>query len=269
MIERIPEIVVEGKPLGRHIDHDARAAARPFEGERIAVTSVTWTRHAPILDQGQVGSCTGNAMTGALATSPLYDDLPAGHPALNETEALHLYSAAEVIDGNGPYPPNDDGSTGPSVAQAAENAHLISGYKHYIDLDSALQALMAGPVLFGTNWYSSFDTPDASGEVRITSRAYVRGGHEYVAREYDAAMDLIGCDNSWGEGYGVKGRFYISGATMRRLLSENGDCTAPAPLAAPAPTPTPTPTPVPTPTPTPKPQPSIWQEILQIIFGWV
>src|SRR6185437_16448546 len=103
-LDRIPEIVVPGKRLGRHIHLEARMLARPYAGPRKAITSVQHVRHIPILDQGDVGSCTGNAATGALGTSPVFDALPGKHIALDENEALRLYSAAEVIDGDGPYP---------------------------------------------------------------------------------------------------------------------------------------------------------------------
>jgi hypothetical protein len=256
-IHRITEYAVAGKRLGRHVDHHAHAAARPFAGPRQAITSVTWPRNIPILDQGDVGSCTGNAMTGALGTGPLYASLPIGHPSLTEAEALALYSAAEVIDGSGPYPPNDDGSTGPSVARAAENAGLIAGSRTFTDIDSVLQALMLGPVIVGVNWYSSFDNPGADGTVAISKSAYVRGGHEIVARVVDAPGQVIGLDNSWGTSFGVEGSFKMSFGTLTRLLAEQGDCTAFTPLGPPAP-PAPTPTPTPTPTPAPRPPKPDW-----------
>jgi len=240
-IQRIEEIVVPGKRLGRHVDARLRQLARPYPGARRAVASVTWPRSIPILNQGDVGSCTGNAMTGALGTAPLFAALPKGL-MLDEAAALRLYSQAEIIDGDGPYPPNDNGSTGPSVAKAAEDDGLISGFSHYTDLDSALQALMDGPVMIGSNWYTSFDDPAGDGTVTIAEGATVRGGHEYEARILDAEAQMIGCDNSWGTSYGVGGSFRMSFATLERLLSEGGDCTAPQPLKAPAP-PAPSPAP--------------------------
>lgn len=257
-ITRIEEVVVPGKRLGRHVDARLRQLARPYEGPAATISSVTWERYIPILDQGNVGSCTGNAMTGALGTGPLYRALPAGHPVLDENEALKLYSEAETIDGDGPYPPNDNGSTGPSVATAAGDDGLIAGFSHYADLNSTLLALQDGPVILGVNWYSSFDTPMPDGTVSISADAYVRGGHEVLARSVDAAAQVIGLDNSWGTSYGVNGSFRMSYATLERLLSEQGDTTAPQPLKAPVPNP---PQPVP-----PKPKkPSWWDEFIQWI----
>jgi hypothetical protein len=247
--ERIPEQVVPGKRLGRHIRHDSRSLAYLHQPEpgRAAVSQL-WPRHIPILDQGDVGSCTGNAEVGADGTGPLFDALPAGHPALNEAEALRIYSAAETIDGDGPYPPNDNGSSGLSVAQAAKAAGLISGYTHCLAVTAMVSALQSGPVIIGINWYDSFDRPDkSSGLISVSPNAYVRGGHEVLVRGVDVTSQRFHADNSWGTSYGVNGSFQFSWATMSRLLAEQGDCTVLLPLSVPAPVPTPTPTPTPVP----------------------
>ena len=246
-IQRIPELPGAGR-LGRHAFYDPRRAAYPYQVPvEVPVTSRTWTRHIGILDQGNVGSCTGNALVGALGTDPLVGALPNGHPALNETEALRIYSEAEIIDGDGPYPPNDNGSTGQSVCKAAKNDGLISGYTWCQDETGILAALMAGPVGLGINWYSSFDSPDPEGIVSLPATAAIRGGHEIVAREVDVTRQLIGCDNSWGTGWGMAGRFYLPYVIVTRLMAEDGDCVVPLPLTAPAPVPVPPPGPAPTP----------------------
>ena len=236
-IEVLVETVVPGKRLGRHIDHNARAWAKPFAGPLKAVQSVSWPRPGSgILDQGNVGSCTGNATVGALSTDPIYPALPANHPVLNEAEALKIYSAAEVIDGDGPYPPQDNGSTGPSAAKAAQNAGLIKGYNHYLDINSTLQALQLGPVIIGLSWYTSFDTPSSAGLISIAKGATVRGGHEVVVRSYDASTNLLGFDNSWGVGeWTADGSGFMSVATFTTLLAQGGDTTAFVPLSAPVP----------------------------------
>lgn len=243
--KHIPEEIVPGKRLGRHIRHDSRSLQYLYNAPRRAVVAQLWTRHIPILDQGDLGSCTGNAITGALGTSPDYDGLPAGFPALNEAEAVKLYSAATALDSYpGTYPPQDTGSDGPSAAKAAQKAGFISGYTHCTDLASMEQALQTGPVIVGVNWYSSFDTPSSNGTVAISKSAYVRGGHEFVVRGIDPATQMFHADNSWGTSYGVAGSFQFSYATMTQLLAEEGDCTCPVPLSVAPPTPQP-PTPNP------------------------
>jgi hypothetical protein len=252
IVRRIPENIVPGRRLGRHVNHDDRSLAYALP-EADTVVSVQWPRVIPVLDQGDVGSCTGNACTGVLGTQPDDGDLAAQLAAglvLDESEALTLYSAAEVIDGDGPYPPNDNGSSGLSVAKAAKAAGLCSGYLHALSVAAAHTAVQAGPFMVGSDWYTSFDTPDTDGIVSIAPDATVRGGHEYECIGYDAPSDLWHLVNSWGTSYGVAGHFYYSTATLTQLLASDGDVTSLVPLSKPTPVPTPVPAPTP-PAPTP------------------
>lgn len=254
---QIPEIIVEGKRLGRHVNHDDRSLQYLLP-EADQVLTIRWTRDIPVLDQGDVGSCTGNACTGILGTLPDYADLSAKLAAglvLDENEALRLYSAAEVIDGDGPYPPNDNGSSGLSVAKAAQAAGLCSGYVHALTIAAAHTAIQTGPFMVGSDWYTSFDTPDGNGLVAIAPGATVRGGHEYECIGYNATTDLWEFVNSWGTSFGVAGHFFYSTATFQALLNTQGDVTALVPLSQPAPVPVPAPTPPIAPPPPVPPQP--------------
>lgn len=241
--QRYTEIPVPGKPLGRHAAHDSRSLAYPYRAtEPVPITSITHERHAPIFDQSDLGDCVGQAFTGAAATSPVFDALPAAHPALNEEEAAALYSAATRLDAfPGAWPPEDTGTDSVSGAKAAQQAGFISGYLHAATTDDVLQALMTGPVCIGSNWWSSMDNPGGDGVVEITAGAQIRGGHEYLARRIDAERQLIWCDNSWGTSYGMGGSFCFTYATLARLLAEDGDATVPVPISAPAPVPVPVP----------------------------
>jgi hypothetical protein len=185
--QRIPELVVPGKRLGE--------ARSPRPASRCATCcrrrdsqSVEWERHIPILDQGNLGSCTGNALVGALGTGPLWEALMRllpKVPTLDEAMAVRIYSEAEKIDGGVGYPPEDEGSYGLSVAKAAKTDGFVSGFLHATSVDAAHTAIQAGPFLFGTKWFSGMDDPTSEGIVKPTG--YVRGGHEIVSRQYDAA----------------------------------------------------------------------------------
>ena len=272
-VRLIPEIIIPGKRLGRHVNHDDRSLAYALP-ETDTIVSIQWPRLIPILDQGDVGACTGNACTGILGTNPDYTDLApelAVGLVLDEAEALTLYSAAEKIDGGAGYPPEDNGSSGLSVAQAAKAAGLCSGYVHALSIAAAHTAIQIGPFMVGSDWYDSFDTPDANGLVAIAPGATVRGGHEYECIGYDAPSDLWHLVNSWGTAYGVAGHFYYSTETFTALLASDGDVTSLVPLSQPVPVPVPAPVPEPTPVPTPPappppvPVPNLLQEAIEII----
>jgi len=216
-----PEVRVEGKRLGRHIQHDP--LSWNYQAERApAVTSVTHNATGLPLNQGQIGSCTANALCGALNSAP---DFGGGVP-YDEAQALTLYTDETELE-HKPYPQFDPGGTGLLVCKAAAQLKWIKSYQHAFGLEHALQALVLRPVITGINWYTSFDTPDASGLIAITPGATVRGGHEVVADGIDATNKLVWFWNSWGPIFGIGGRFCMSFDTWSQLLAEQGDVTVP------------------------------------------
>jgi hypothetical protein len=238
--------------LGRNVVHDPRSRAFPFKSDK-ALVSAKHVRRIAVLDQGDLGSCTGNATVGALGTEPFYDTLSDKGLAFDENMAIDIYSKATAVDNfPGTYPPTDTGSAGIYVAQVAKTLGYISGYTHAFDTNTALQAIVDHPVIVGINWYENFFYPDANGVVSKARRDYVAGGHEICADEIDVERQLVGFTNSWGTGWGLQGRFYMGFDLFSSLLAEDGDVTVFVPITVPAPTPVdPTPTPVdPTP-PTP------------------
>lgn len=238
---RIPERIVPGKRLGRSVNHDPRSLRYLVASPARTIVSVEHQRVIPVLDQGDLGSCTGNAATGALGTKPLYDALnTAQQQALSETFAREIYSDATHIDPfPGAWPTEDTGSDGVSAAKACKTRNLISGYVHATSLSAMQAALQDAPVIVGVNWYEGFDNPDSNGLVHVSGD--VRGGHEFEVLGLDVDRKLFHAVNSWGQTWGQRGHFWFSFADMDRLLHEDGDCTQLLPLTVPAPTPAPVP----------------------------
>lgn len=247
--ERIPEAPGNPYRLGRHVRHDTRSAAFAVAGgPSSTLVSRRWTRRGPVLDQGDLGSCTGNAAAGWILTdnagrAGLTTD--ADGVLVDENYAVDLYSLATQLDSYpGTYPPDDTGSDGLSVAQALQKTDWASGYQHAFSLQAALTALSTlGPVMFGTEWLNGMFDPDPDGRLRLSGA--VAGGHEYVVDEIDVTNQRVWLCNSWGPTWGVQGRAYLTWADATKLLGQQGDVTVPTPVTAPVP---PQPTP-PTPTP--------------------
>lgn len=202
------------------------------------LVSVRHTRRIPILTQGDIGSCTANAALGCLGTDPFYDTIPADNPfrptdndVLDESLAVAFYTKETSVDRfPGTYPAQDTGSDGDAAGTVAKSLGLISDYRTTSSLASVLAALARVPVICGVTWYSSFDTPDESGQVKIAPGATGRGGHEFVLDELDVERKLIGASNSWGPDWGQAGRFYISWDLFGGLLLLGGNVTEFVPL---------------------------------------
>ena len=218
----IPEHQIEGKRLGRHVKHDPRSLQ--FHATRAPqIVSVTHQSTGLPLDQGNLGSCTANALCGALDSAP---DFVEG-PTLTEANAIRVYELETKMEGK-PYPPNDPGGSGLMVCKAAKQLGMISSYLHAFGVQHALEALVIRPVITGISWYTSFDNPDPqTGLVQIAPGATVRGGHEIVADGIDADKQLVWFWNSWGTQYGLGGRFCMSFDTWDQLLHQQGDVTVP------------------------------------------
>jgi hypothetical protein len=197
--------------LGRHVVHDSRSRrfAAPARDPK-TLASVRHTVHIPVMDQGDVGSCTGHAGTNALASGDFWQ---AGQGAIAGGEphayAVGLYSAATVLDPwPGQYTPDDTGSDGLSVAKVLQQRGLISGYQHALSLSAALTGLAERVVMIGSNWTSSMFTPDSSGRITVG---------------------------------GSGGRAWMVWDDLGQLLAADGDCTILVPRSEPAPTPQPVP----------------------------
>ena len=226
----IPEQQVSGRRLGRHIEHDPRSMAYPVPTGCLPsilgmtkARTIRWKRSAPIFDQGDLGSCTGNAMAGVIGTGSAHAE---GNPAADEDLAVRLYELATQLDDiDGTYPPDDTGSSGLGVAKAAKRLGLIRGYRHAFSWRGFLAAISMGPVITGISWRTGCDDPDANGLVSYTGS--VRGGHEIEVVGIDAAKQLVWFANSWGEGWGLNGYFCMSFVDYRTALAQGGDITVP------------------------------------------
>jgi hypothetical protein len=206
--------------LKRHINHDSRSANFAFDETGIKIVDTCHERLIPILDQGQIGACTGNAGIGNINTSPFLLNSKVYSP--DEAGALKLYSAAEKIDGGAGYPPEDEGSSGLSIAKALLKAGLISSYSHCFTLNATLKAITKYPVIIGINWYQDMFNPDPDGRCHITGA--LAGGHEVEARQIVVEKGQLWFDNSWNNTWGVAGRFYLTWKDFEELLvNQKGD----------------------------------------------
>lgn len=242
--------------LGRHVVHDSRSLSFQVQAEDTAVLkSAKHPGRIPVLDQGQLGSCTGNAAVGVLGTEPFWATDPVkavlseSNVDLNEKYAVAVYSEATVLD---PYPgsylPTDTGSDGLSVAKILVKHGKIAGYQHATSLAAVLTALTKQACMVGTAWRGDMFKPGPDGRLKTTGQ--VEGGHEYKLDEIDVENKRIWMLNSWGPSWGLGGRAWFSWDDFGHLLADDGDCTVFTPVTQPAPTPTP-PTPPAPPTPTP------------------
>jgi C1A family cysteine protease len=201
----------------------------------------------PVFDQGELGSCTGNAIAGALSYLEYRDN-----DATFDISRLFIYyqerviedtvawdEGAEIRDGIKacanvgycaetlwPYDPTQFAVKPPDTAYADATAHKISEYMRAVELIDYQTALAAGlPVAFGFTVYDSFQSDEVAqtGVVPMPAKSESSlGGHAVLMVGYDDASQRVIVRNSWGSAWGQGGYFTLPYAYVTdRTLSDD------------------------------------------------
>jgi len=188
---------------------------------------------SPVEDQGQLGSCTANALVGALellenkAKAAPFADLSRLFIYYNERVLEHSVasdSGAQIRDGVKslaklgacrealwPYAIAKFAAK-PSPACYADAAkRLISAYRRLNGLAQMRACLASGfPVVFGFTVYASFESAAMAktGIMPMPKKGEaVLGGHAVLAVGYDDKAGRLLVRNSWGPAWGQQGYF--------------------------------------------------------------
>lgn len=201
---------------------------------------------SPVFDQGDIGSCTGNSLAGAIEFLELRELLQKSAIAPEEFGAnfvnvsrLFIYWNERVLEGD---PKQDGGAqirdgikTLASIGVCTEKSwpynhkdlfhqpsqscfseasgHKISQYFRLESMDDMKHCLASGfPFAFGFTCYESLDS-DAVASTGMLPMPQPDessiGGHAVLAVGYDDDKQVFIVRNSWGESWGDKGYFYI------------------------------------------------------------
>ena len=190
----------------------------------------------PVYDQGQLGSCTANAISGALQFEQKKQKIKVFMPSrlfiyYNERAAegtVNADSGAQIRDGiksvanqgfcaEKAWPYNIQKFTNKPTAACYKDAKkaLAVGYQRLVstNLNQLKGCLASGyPFVFGFTVYESFEGPDVakSGVLNMPGpKEKVMGGHAVLAVGYDDTAQRFTVRNSWGAGWGQKGYFTI------------------------------------------------------------
>lgn len=174
-----------------------------------------------IQNQGLYGVCVGAAWNGWMRCSPTR--------TVDGPDMQAIYRAAIAID---EWAENDNdvemqfGTSVRAGAKVLADQNRIAEYLWATDMAAMRRWLLTkGSVVMGTSWYSGMMDVDSSGYVNLTGS--VEGGHAWCAIGYTSTGHRFRCINSWGSGWGQKGRFWVREDDMARLLAEDGEgCTA-------------------------------------------
>jgi C1A family cysteine protease len=188
-----------------------------------------------VYDQGALGSCTANAIGGAIEFDRLKQKLPDFVPSrlfiyYNERViegTVHSDSGAQLRDGiktvasQGVCPEPDwpyviENFTTKPPAKAYKDAVLDRAVSYQTlvqDLNQMKGCLASGyPFILGSAVYESFESPQAAqtGHAPVPAPGERQiGGHAVLAVGYEDAHHWFIIRNSWRTGWGMQGYFTI------------------------------------------------------------
>ena len=189
----------------------------------------------PVYNQGELGSCTANAIAAAVEFDRLKQGLPDFMPSRlfiywNERSmegTVGSDSGAQIRDGiksvakqgvcpETEWPYDITKFTEQPPAQAYQDALLdrAVAYQRLVQNLNQMKGCLASgyPFVFGFTVYESFESPDvaSSGHAPMPGpNEQTVGGHAVMAVGYDDASQWFLVRNSWGPGWGLHGYFTL------------------------------------------------------------
>jgi C1A family cysteine protease len=180
----------------------------------------------PVFDQGQLGSCTANALSGAVSYLHgligsrlfIYFNERTMEGTVNQDAGAMIRDGVKSLNKQGvcpekewPYQVTKFKAKPSPKCFADATANTISEYQRITGLDGMLHFLAAGfPFVFGFTVYDGFESAevDKTGVLNLPAKGEkTLGGHAVCAVGYDLAAKRLLVRNSWGAGWGQAGYF--------------------------------------------------------------
>jgi len=222
-------------------DHRDLLYAAPMAVQKATPPSVDLRPQCPktVYDQGKLGSCTANAIAGAMEFDQIKQKQTPATPSrlfiyYNERKMEHTIltdSGAQIRDGiksvvklgacpetmwtyDDTQPPAEDqpcptckfAQAPPASCYKEALKHQVLSYQRITHALSVMKGCLASgfPFVFGFTVYENFPFDTPTGEIPMPTGG-VLGGHAVLAVGYDDARQLFTFRNSWGPAWGNGG----------------------------------------------------------------
>lgn len=205
--------------MGRRAAPDARDKQYPLRVPKVAaIRSRIWNANG-VLDQGATPQCVAYAGTKYLNAGPIAQPAP--------WLPLELYQRCQVED---EWPGEDyEGTSVRALFKVLKAAGYIGEYRWAFDAETIVnQVLAAGPVVMGTEWLYEMFVPDRWGYIQ--AKGDQAGGHAWLVlgayrdrQNPDGTKGAVRMLNSWGTGWGLNGRAWLTFGDLDKLVKDAGE----------------------------------------------
>ncbi len=180
-----------------------------------------WSSYG-VLDQDGTSQCVAYSGFKYLTTGPVLNRRPAQTPEQIYRECLQVDEwPGEDFDG---------GTSVRALFKVFQTLGYVDEYQWAFDVETVVAHIISkGPVVMGTNWYTNMFMPhNKTGYLDINGN--LDGGHAYLLcgadknrHNPDKTIGAVRMINSWGYGWGQRGRAWITFHDLDRLIKEDGE----------------------------------------------
>ena len=239
MTDETPQIETQTPPpakqqrgFGRLIAKDPRDL-RYAMAPRLAPTTRVYRYWNPpiVLDQGYTSQCVAYSTVGWLLAGPVRNTEFHNRVQQDLTSYLtNLYRECQRVD---EWPGEDyEGTSVRACFKLMKEKGFATEYVWAFDAETvARHVLETGPCVVGTWWKSDMDRPDDEGYIHASGGN--RGGHAWLISGFsrlkrcpDGSTGAFRMQNSWGIGWGDRGRAWISFSDLDALIRDDGEAVA-------------------------------------------
>lgn len=210
---------------GLKIFHDIRnerfplAAVKPLSTD--FVPRSMHHRQYRTYDQGQTPRCTGYGMATLCAAQHEFNVPPISADEWYERNQAHDRAEGRTYS---------EGATVVAALETGRDLGIWPAYRWLYTIAEMQQAILAKPIVLGTNWYESMWTRDEFGNVTEPGdNDEPVGGHLFIVNAYRLVSSVRTASgvqvqgrwrypSTWGDG-----DYWISDRLMHRLLRESGE----------------------------------------------
>ncbi len=189
----------------------------------------------PVVDQGQLGSCTGNGIAavvdflhvgkslvdwiGPSSRLQIYYDERVIEGTVRQDAGAEIRDGIKVVNKTGaaleklwPYTVSKFKTKPTPTAYKDAANRKVKEYLRLLSLADMVDCIASGfPFVFGFSVPSNFedDAIEKTGYMTWDKKQQTVGGHCVAAVGYDLDKNMFRCRNSWGTSWGDKGHFWM------------------------------------------------------------